>query len=54
MQKRTGQGLTELREAIKHGRVRSVISSLQSQMALALHFKNEIGFGNKTVSTTNL
>ena len=49
MKKKTGQGPAEFVEAIKPcGR------NLQSQMARPLHFKNEIGFENRTVPTTIL
>ena len=49
MQKKTGQGPAELVEAIKPCGL-----NLQSQKARPLHFKNEIGFENRTVPTTIL
>ena len=47
--KKIAQGPAEFVEAIKPCGL-----SLQSQKARLLHFKNEIGFENRIVSTTNL
>ena len=54
MQKRTGQGLAELREAIKPCAHSNFQLTVSNGTPPALHFENEIGFENKTVSTTNV